>query len=244
MKPQRRLPAERCRGPLGRGRAAAVTGLGAGLASASRPPRPPLPRVDSPSIPGGGRGRGLRLRTAAHVRSPSRRSGFQETCSARHAICFQGNPGACGQSRAEPGWFPCAPCHGGRGPQRLPTHGQRAGGERPGERPWTPPRSHPHAPLGTRPATSWAAVWPQRGVSCLGSAGEGSQHLRVLARGCREPSTLMCPQRRSWDRARARPSLRPRATIVRAPSVESQRASRGFRRRSGGAASTLGLVLS
>lgn len=52
------------------------------------------PRMDSPSILREVRDRWLRLRTVAYVHPTSRRPSFQETCPARHTVCFQGNPGA------------------------------------------------------------------------------------------------------------------------------------------------------
>lgn len=67
----------------------------------------------------------LRLRAAA-LCALFRSSRFPETCPLRHAVVSRATRRLLETAR---------PGYGGRGPQRVPAHGQRAGGERPGERP-------------------------------------------------------------------------------------------------------------
>lgn len=92
----------------------------------------------------------------SHKCSVLRRCRSEETCPTRHAVCFQGNPEPPSNPARSLGRFQVPPaCHGGRGSQRLPTHGQRAGGERPGERPWPLPRPYPSLPRGPVPRPPW-----------------------------------------------------------------------------------------
>ena len=116
------------------------------------------------------------------------------------------------------------PCYGGRGSQCLPAHGQRAGGERPGERPWTPrgrtrpPRAEPRGRepaserLGARsrepsaPCAVWKQAWGvERGrghsrPSPRGVTGRGlhpTRPARVRAQRGPAPATLR-PSGAGW----------------------------------------------